>query len=113
MRRRGFVAATSEIAEAIEFHRQPERARVNSHLTTIVSCADQVCWKSGLACGYELAELDTGTLDDIWPSLELKFPGAAGYARDRYTDLLQGQVQAAQVQAAQELATARLKRFNR
>ena len=95
-----------EVAEVIEYHNHPEEQQSPNEVTVIVSVADQICRKSGLGYGYEVAGDESISLTDCWRKLIDKFPVAESYSAQDSLVLLEDFVKKASALADQVISPA-------
>jgi putative nucleotidyltransferase with HDIG domain len=84
-----------EVAQVIEYHVHPEEQKSPNDVTVIVSVADQICRKCGLAFGYEVSGDGSILLAECWRTLSKKFPAAESYSQEDALVLLAGFVKKA------------------
>jgi HD-like signal output (HDOD) protein len=95
-----------DVSEVIEFHHKPNDQSTDNELTLIVSVADGVCRRFGLDYGYTVEERQDQTIDELWATLDERFPKASAYSEEEYNVLLQSLIAAARSLADHVLSPA-------
>jgi putative nucleotidyltransferase with HDIG domain len=95
-----------EVAQVIEYHVHPEEQKSPNDVTAIVSVADQICRKCGLAFGYEVPGDGPVLLAECWRTLSKKFPAAESYSQEDALVLLAGFAKKAHALADQVMSPA-------